>query len=192
MLLDLVRPFAYLTIRHPGRLPLAINWLVPVVLAASTLAACTAMATDTPFNVFGDSGLISRVLGFVQGLAGFYIAALAAIASFNSPHMDTLMPGTPPTLRIKYNTKASVVKLTRRRFLSAMFAFLTASSLVITALSIAALTFAGPLKSIIPMQAQPWFVWSFCSVYLVALFQLMSVTFWGLYYLGERVHTPDS
>lgn len=189
MLSYLARPFAYLTIRHPDRLPVLVNWVVPAVVAAAVIAATAKFAAAT--SLLGDSGVIARVLGFVQSLAGFYVAALAAVATFPSASMDQLMPGTPPTMTVVYNGTATRVQLTRRRFLCSMFAFLTAASLLITLVALTALAL-GPIIAntfVEPVRLVARVV--FGGVFVFALLQMISVTFWGLFYLGERMHTPD-
>lgn len=187
-MLDLVRPFAFLTIEHPSRLPWLVNWVLP---AAIVLACSVALWGLGPaVNIFGVQGLVERVLGLVQTLAGFYIAALAAVSSFNSPHLDRTMPAPAPTMYVKYNGVMQKVAATRRRFLTSMFAYLTALSLLLSLAAIAALTLAVPLKQIIG-SAVPYFHWTGLVFFLFALFQMMCVTFWGLFYLGERMLTPD-
>jgi hypothetical protein len=106
--------------------------------------------------------------------------------------MDKLMPGNPPTIVVTYNGAKTTVSLTRRRFLCSLFAFLTASSLALTLFSIFALAFARPIAAVIPAGAHDAFKALFSFVYLAAIAQMTSVTLWGIYYLGERIHTPDS
>lgn len=187
-MLDLLRPFSFLTIKHPSRLPLWVNWLLPVLLAALVLIGIAALKYKV--NVFGAQGLLDRTLGLVQTLAGFYIAALAAVSSFNSPHLDLVMPMPAPTMSIKYNGKLQNVDATRRRFLTSMFAYLTALSLVLSVGLIGVLVLAAPIKEL----------WASVAVYLhwicagsifFLLFQMVTITFWGLFYLGERMLTPD-
>ena len=190
MLLELTRPFSYLSIQHNSSLPRWVNWLVPAIFSAVLMAIPWSL--DIHFNVYGDNGVISRVLGFVQSLAGFYIAALAAIATFNNPDMDKLMPGEAPTMQIMYNGTMSTVKVTRRRFLSAMFAYLTAGSLVLTLISIAALGASQSLATALPNFLVTPAKTVFIFAYLFALTQMICVTLWGLFYLGERIHTSDS
>ncbi|MBT2326491.1 hypothetical protein J7E62_29690 [Variovorax paradoxus] len=189
MFLNLVRPFAYLTIKHKSRLPQIVNWIVPSAIAI--LAVGTARAGGLDIDVFGTNGAVSRVLSFVQSLPGFYIAALAAIATFGGVDMDRIMPGDAPTMSIIYHGQSTEVKATRRRFLSAMFSYLTACSLAITLGSIGVLAIAEPLARLVPTQ----FHWAFKDVfgflYLLFLGQMTCVTMWGLFYLGERIHTPD-
>lgn len=189
MLGDLFRPFAFLTIAHPSRLPFWVNWVLPIGATAAIVA--TLAWFNVQINVFGDQGLIAKLLAFVQTLVGFFIASLAAVASFNSRHLDRTMPHPAPTMIVKYNGALETVKLTRRRFLCAMFAYLTALSFIFSMVAIAALTIAPPLAATI----SPIVAWILKQtgmfIFLVACFQMTSVTFWGLFYLGERMLTPD-
>ena len=143
-MLDLLRPFSFLTVRHPSRLPLWVNWLLPALITA--LAVAGLWLLKTPVNIFGSQGLLERVLGFVQTLAGFYIAALAAVSSFNSPHLDRAMPAPAPTMYIKYNGILQSETATRRRFLTSMFAYLTALSIVLSLVAIFVLIIAPAIK----------------------------------------------
>jgi len=189
MLGDLFRPFAYLTIRHPSRLPLWVNWLLPVGGAGIVMAVL--LGFDVAINAFGEQGFVARLLAFVQTLVGFYIAALAAVASFNSPHLDRVMPSPPPTMKVKYNGVLQEVHLTRRRFLCAMFAYLTALSFLFSIAAITILSLATPVAAIAPDTMIAALRPAALSLFLLAAFQMTSVTFWGLFYLGERMLTPD-
>ncbi len=188
-MLDLLRPFAYLTVRHPSRLPLWINGVLPVMFTAVVLLGVSMLGER--LNVFGTLGLLDRLLGFVQTLTGFYIAALAAVSSFNSPHLDRTMPAPAPTMRIKYNGALQLVPATRRRFLTSMFAYLTALSFVFSMAAIATLTVATPLGHLLEPGTVVLLHWLALAGFLLAVFQLACVTFWGLFYLGERMLTPD-
>lgn len=187
-MLDLVRPFSFLTIRHPSRLPLWVNWLLPSLATLGALAALGLLGGTV--NVYAKDGLLDRFLGFTQTLAGFYIAALAAVSSFNSPHLDRAMPPPAPTMYVKYNGAMQNVTATRRRFLTAMFAYLTALSFLFSLAAIAGLVLAPALKESW-QDAVPYLHWIGIGGFLFALLQMTCVTFWGLFYLGERMLTPD-
>ncbi|WP_156422126.1 hypothetical protein [Paucibacter sp. KCTC 42545] len=192
MLTELSRPFSYLSIRHPAEGVRWVNWWLPLLASIALVALCGSM--ERRVDLFGASGVINKVLGFIQSLPGFYLAALAAVATFNNPDMDRLMPGTPPTARILYNGKLITVELTRRRMLCIMFAYLTVLSFVLTMSSIAAMTFAEDIKAAIQENSPlliRWIKAAFTSIYFGALFQMLTITMWGLFYLGERMHTPD-
>lgn len=188
-MLDLVRPFAFLTIRHPSRLPGAINWLAPLILALLVSAAL--LAPSVSINIYGPQGLLERLLSFVQTLVGFYIAALAAVSSFNSPHLDKIMPHPAPTMYIKHNGVLQLVQATRRRFLTSMFAYLAAISFLFALMAIATLTAVPAVRAAWPVEVVSVIraLGVFCFLFMI--FQLALVTLWGLFYLGERMLTPD-
>jgi hypothetical protein len=187
-MLDLLRPFSFLSIKHPSHVPLWVNWLLPAIVAVVTIYGLSMLGNQV--NVFGQQGLLDRALALVQTLAGFYIAALAAVSSFNSPHLDRTMPAPAPTMYIRYNDEMQKVEATRRRFLTAMFAYLTALSLLLSFALIAALVLAPPLREMWTAVAGHLH-WVVAGMFLFFIVQMISVTFWGLFYLGERMLTPD-
>lgn len=191
MFAELTRPFSYLWIRHSSGRLIVVNWIIPAACALFVLLFSIYAADN--LDVFGSTGFISKILGFVQSLPGFYIAALAAVATFNNPHMDKIMPGEAPTLRILHNGELTVnpISLTRRRLLCVMFAFLTVSSVMLTVIAIGALTFAPSAKTLIPADFHATAKVVFCGIYLMLFFQMLCVTMWGLFYIGERMLTPD-
>lgn len=186
---DLFRPFSYLTVKHPSGFPLWVNWLLPGLFSlALTLLA---WHFDVQVNLLGEKGLLERLLEFIQTLAGFYIAALAAVASFNSPHLDKPMPSPAPTMKVKYNGVLQSVDATRRRFLSSMFAYLTAASILFSLLAISVLTLAAPIGTLLPEISLQYLTPLALFAILFPVSQMTAVTFWGLFYLGERMLTPD-
>lgn len=185
----LLRPLAYLTIRHSTSVMELANWWWPCLLSAALVGIGAWLAPGA--NVFQPGGLVDKSLGFIQSLPGFYLAALAAVATFGRAELDQLMPGEPPVARIIYNNQLVAVQLTRRRFLCLMFSYLTALSFGITLAGLAAQFLAPYLAASVgsyhaPVKALGTFI------YLAATLQMLSITLWGLYYLGERIHTPDN
>ena len=74
--------------------------------------------------------------------------------SDNRPDIDELMPDPAPKMVIKIRGHDNVIKLTRRRFLSHLSAFLCFDSLAIMLICvIAGITGAGILKLLIPVWA---------------------------------------
>jgi len=142
--------------------------------------------------VYGSGGLIERVLGFVQVLPGFYIAALAAIATFNKLDIDKTMPAPAPKIDVMVNGKSVPIELTRRRFLCSMFAFLTAESFLLIVLAIFALVAYSPIKEVLPEIAHFATSLAFLFAFLLLFWQMVLATFWGLFYLGDRLHQPDA
>ncbi len=189
MLVQILRPFSYLAIRHTSKLPFYVNWLVPAIVSF-VLVAFFSWGLRADF--FSGNGLLSKLLGFLQSLPGFFIAALAAISTFNNPDMLKPMPGETPTMKVLYGGGLEVVRLTRRRFLSSMFAYLTALSIFLTLGAIFGLAIAQPLKDMLPSAIHEVVRLLAGSVFFLFVGQLVCITLWGLFYLGERIHTPDN
>lgn len=189
MLTSLLRPFSYLSIRHVSWHLIFINWIFPF-LFSTTISGLLFFANGL-VDVFSVNGLFAKLLGFIQTLPGFYLAALAAIATFDNPDMGKLMPGAPPVMNVVHNGVLTEIKLSRRRFLTSMFAFLTASSILLTLMVTGGLVSVDIVKSLFDQKfyALVKLIFSFC--FFCIFFQLLTVTLWGLFYLGERIHTPD-
>ncbi|MGA4112647.1 hypothetical protein ACI2VH_16080 [Ralstonia nicotianae] len=185
----LLRPFSYWTIKFNRKA--LLDWGYPFVAAALTAAVVFGLSRYQHVTIFGDSGLIAKLISFVQNLPGFYIAALAAIATFNRVDIDRAMPAPTPKINIQLRGQTVAIELTRRRFLCALLAFLTAESLLLILSGILALVVAPSVKAAIPAQAQPWIVVASSTIYLVFFWQMLIVTFLGLFYLGDRIHQPD-
>lgn len=190
MLWHILRPFSYLAIEHRSKW--IVDWVYPLVLAVISMSIIFGMKLLGAVSLYADGGLVSKVLGFVQGLPGFYIAALAAIATFNRIDIDRTMPSPAPTLDIKVQGQTVAIELTRRRFLCSMFAFLTAENLILIILAIFSQTLYAAAKSVIPVAAQVWVSAVFMFLFLMLFWQMMVTSFWGLFYLGDKLHQPDA
>lgn len=143
-------------------------------------------------NIF-KSDISTLLAGFFQTIPGFYIAALAAIATLTSPTMDKDMEGIAPTQVIYVeNEHGQMVeddeKLNRREFLSRLFAYLSFVSLILYFFIIFAM-YMYKLEIFSVSQYLYSFFYFLCLTLLnFLLIQLMFLTFLGLYYLGQRVH----
>lgn len=185
----ILRPFLYLTVRHESKVPQIINWSIPLVF--SVLFVGFYYFNLTNLNIFGSSGFLIKVLGLMQSLAGFYIAALAAVAALNNPNMDEPMPGKPPVMNIIYNNGIQEIELTRRRYMCSMFSYLTAACLILCLAIIISTSFNEYAKLFFSVNIVLGLKLISAAVIFFILTQMMIVTFWGLYYLGEKVHTGN-
>lgn len=179
-------PLSYLKIRH--ELKLAADWFYPVIFAA--ISSVLIFSFGQKGAIAGPGGLVDRFILVCSVLPGFYIAALAAIATFNRPNIDELMEEPSPTLIVKIGGKKNLVRLTRRRFLSHLFAFLCWESLfLLMSCVFAGLIGKGLIRAMPAMFAHPVVV-GFCFVITLFFWQMICVTCLGLYYLGDRLHRP--
>jgi hypothetical protein len=108
----LLQPLDYLRIEHPMKRK--YDFWVPLALAIP-FASWLSFAPGHP-NIFGNGGLLASAGGLLQVLTGFYIASLAAVATFNKHSMDLPMPGESPVLALIERGHLHRVPLSRRRF----------------------------------------------------------------------------
>lgn len=178
---QIARPVSYLRIHHEDKW--IYDWLIPAILTGLTIAPL-AWLSDLP-AVVGDDGLLASITGFVENLPGFFIAALAAVATFNKHDIDQLM-NNPPKVSIMYQGTRIMVEMTRRRFLCVLFSYLTATSIFIVICFYLgkAIGAGGDDTQLLG--------WGAALAYFFIFWQMITATLLGLYYLGERLHTPDS
>ncbi|MHC8386797.1 hypothetical protein ACYZTM_01750 [Pseudomonas sp. MDT2-39-1] len=182
---QLLRPFGYLAIQHPYKW--IVDWLYPTILSLITVATICIASNQT--ITYAPGSLISLVLSFVQSLPGFYIAALAAIATFGRSDIDNVIPEPTPKVIVRFRGLTNIIDLTRRKFLAMLFAFLTAQSIVVVILSIFLLSFGKAIctYSYLGFPAGMYFSGILLFVYFLVFYQMIVATFWGLYYLGYKL-----
>lgn len=181
---QLLTPIAYLRIRHPAK-PW-FDWYIPAAITAIVFAAV--FFAPKPVKVFGEHGLIFFVTDLIKMLIGFYIAALAAVATFAREGMDECVQGEPATLRVKRKGVAKESILTRRRFLSYLFGYLAFTGLVLYFAGAATTLFGSNLSL---LQAALWGVvikWCFVFAYIFFTANLITTTLLGLHFLADRIH----
>ncbi|WP_434134394.1 hypothetical protein JQR88_11035 [Pseudomonas luteola] len=183
---QLVRPFSYLSIRHPYKW--VVDWLYPILFAL--ISFFSAYYFSDILNIIKTGGAIQALLSFIQSLPGFYIAALAAIATFGRSDIDEALPEPTPKVIVRDGGIENWVGLTRRRFLAMLFAFLTAQSIVLIIFSVFLTSYGVDISKYTLNQINFGF-YLICSsilIYAIMFFQLILATFWGLYYLGHKLH----
>jgi len=180
ILYQLLRPFSYLKIVHADKW--IYDWLVPAILTAFTMIFCCVFVPVG--DIAGSLGLVSSLVDFIGSLPGFFIAALAAVATFNKHDIDELM-ANPPKIEIIHHGNPLMVEMTRRRFLCVLFSYLTAISIL--------LAVVGKFSLFIEVSStyKPLIIWLGFFGFLFFMWQMITATILGLYYLGERLHTPQ-
>lgn len=151
---------------------------------------------DLSVNIFAeDNGFLGSITSFFQSMPGFYIAALAAIATFPSSSMNRAMPEPTPYLLIDKGEKDEDKNrdfLSRRRFLCYMFAYLAFISIVFFFLSVAlSFIYSFSIFYISDFCLYAGYFLS-CMVVFYIISQTIFITFLGLWYLGHRIHLNDN
>lgn len=184
-LIKLFVPLNYLRIQHACMK--YFNFVIPLIIATFTILIFI-LLSDTSAKLTGQNSFISVITEFLKILTGFYIAALAAVATFNKPDMDELMEGEPPKLKIKFREKTQIIDLTRRRFLCYLFGYLSFLSIVIYLGG--EFSFYLPNVYCIIFSSKCYIYIKYLSlfIYLFAFWNLITNTLLGLYYLTDRMH----
>lgn len=182
----LIRPLDYLRIRHPRKRNYD-GWL-PLSLTVGSIVVLFFL--PVPIRIFGNGGLLDILAGLLQVLIGFYIAALAAVATFDRPGMDQPMAGDSPELWVTRHGVTESQKLTRRRFLSLMFGYLALLSFLLYGVSAFGNLFEPNIHALIPYESKGFIFarWGFLSIFLFLAFNLLVTTMLGLYYMTDRIH----
>lgn len=183
------RPFFYLFIKDPSGDKKWIDWLCPLFF--SLVLSVVLLLCDHMPAIVGENGIFENMKGFLQIMPGFYLTALAAIATFANSNLDLLLPDPAPTISIMYNgEKIPNLELTRRRFLNYLFGYLTAISLLLYFFIIIAELFEGTNLINNPI-FQIWIKPIVFFMYTVFVFQMLFITMFGLYQLCERIHQVE-
>jgi hypothetical protein len=176
----------YLKITHPVK-----RWydswypLIAAVLCAIIFAIFTAKGVKV--DIFGEDGLMKSINGLAGILVGFFIAALAAVATFPGRDMDLVMPGKPPTLTDSEITEGKPKDLSRRAFLSFLFGYLTFAALALFALgSLAAALYPLPPFEFPHAAYLGNLVFVFTYSFLLANVGVNALL--GIHYLAYRIH----
>lgn len=176
----LFKPLVYLRIEHPEK----IIWDYGIPFGSAFLITCGLWALPKGVNVFGDGGLVGEINSLLQMLIGFYIAALAALASFDRPGLDNRFEGRD--ILVPEGGKLQII--TRRQFLCLLFGYLSLLSVILFLIGLGSVLVAKGMGGEIPLGE--WIDWKsiFLFAYLTLFFNLITTTFVGLYYLSYRIH----
>lgn len=181
----LLRPLLFLSIRC-GEINL-FRWVYPVLWLGLAIVYLLLLPDAAAEKIAIAEQLVGASSQLLMILPGFYIAALAAIATFSSPTMDQGLDGGEARLKRREHGADIERKLTRRRFLCLLFGYLSFLSLVLALLS-------GLPSSLDPARFFQDAEWrNLCrivctGVYGLFFMQLISLTLLGLFYLADRIH----
>jgi len=183
---QLLTPLNYLRIQYSQRC--LFNIIIPLLI--TTLLLSGLIVLPKPINIFGNNGLISVITGFIQILVGFYIAALAAVATFQKEGLDSLLAGEGATLLVQRQGIKKNIQLTRRKFVCYLFGYLAFLGIALYFIGSISNLISESLKVAIPVSCFFITKWLFVFCYLFASSNLIITTLLGLHYLTDRIHRP--
>ncbi|MDZ4112518.1 MAG: hypothetical protein U1E18_23375 [Brevundimonas sp.] len=184
----LTHSFSYLFIRHPAKW--RYDFLYPGIIAL--LLVTMIVVAGSSLNISGERGVLDQINGLLGILVGFFIAALAAVATFDRPSMDDPMPGIAPIMKIKEKGVFYDIPLSRRIFLSQLFGYLTVASLIVFAMgAIGQLSASAAESSLVPVAYETARL-IFVFAYSFGLANVIVNTLLGVFYLSFRIHDVGS
>ena len=192
MLNQVVRVFDFLSIKYPNNSQRTVLYILPLivsVLLTATSILLLALGNEDANILINDR--FDDLFTLLAILPGFYIASLSAVSAINKPAIDKNINEESPPYLIK-NNKDQVgtydQPLTRRVFLSMLFSYLAATSLLLTLL-ITALRFIFSLDLFVLYQEGivNYLVVALTNIPVFFIItQLILLTLVGVNYLGYR------
>ncbi|EGQ9248531.1 hypothetical protein F9H63_15110 [Vibrio parahaemolyticus] len=144
-------------------------------MAATYILSCL----PKPIALIGDKSLVSLVNGLLQILSGFYIASMAAVATFQKEGMDDKLDGKSVTLHGK--------SVSRRQFLTYLFGYLAYMSIL--------MYFMGGFAQLAQSNLTEWishvhqaFKLAIVFVYFFFLFNILCTTVLGMHFMIDKIH----
>ncbi|AJE08363.2 hypothetical protein [Mannheimia haemolytica] len=172
----ILTPMRYLKISHKEKL--LFDYILPAICAALFIVI-NEFLLPYPLKFLGDNSIVSVVNGILQMLSGFYIASLAAIATFNRPEIDEVMLNAP-----RLNNR----KVTRRIFLTHLFGYLAFMSILTYFIGGFAQISQDNIVLLTSYNFYPIINYLAMGLYSFIMFNLVFVTLLGLFFMIDRIH----
>lgn len=175
---QLFTALGYLRIRLKGKI--YFDLFFPLLGAFSVTLA--AYLLNVSFRFFGEGGLLTSASNLFGVLIGFFITALAAVATFSNSSVDR-----------KLNNHGAYVKdeeLTRRQFLCLLFGYLTFLSFVLFFIIMTCAAIHERLWTVQLGVAAGAVRLGSLFLFSFALSHLFCICLLGMHYLIYRLHVP--
>jgi hypothetical protein len=188
----ILKPLAYLSIKWAiddvngkNKKPI-FDWFLPLTFAilVTFFLYLTLDLESASFKIFFESKGFEVLGNFILALPGFLFAALTAVVSFGNKELDITAKVNPPINKDGH-------EISRRRYLSNAFSYLTFLSLV---LLITTVFINYAYSSNILKLGLSWYKFGYLStalIYFTFVFQMLFVLIITLYYIGDKVHQPS-
>lgn len=175
ILSKLCTPLRYLKIKHKEKT--FFDLILPLIATICFLGVNHLLPSPLLFT--GEKSIISIVNGILQMLSGFYIASLAAVATFSRAEIDEEMLNAP---------KLDGIPVTRRLFLTHLFGYLAIISILLYFVGGFVQISTNNLHFLENLEYYCYLSWIPQAIYIFGLFNLIFVTLLGLYFMIDRIH----
>lgn len=161
-----------------------IVWFAPLILGALAVLVANVLSIDIPIT--GEDGLLRSSVSLFTVAGGFFVAALTVLITNDHAVLNGYFVGDD-----KPSLADELEPLTRKRFLSLLFGYLSFASFSIvvacTAASLYADFFLSHKTNIFVILGSNFAGFLFASL----SFQLFFLAMLGLHYLTDRLHRSD-
>jgi hypothetical protein len=194
---QLLVPFNYLRIRYGSSKfgsKFLYDWGFPGFLTAVTIGCCTLLRI--PLEVSGNATATASLSNLLALLIAFYMAALAAVATFGRQDIDQLLRGGGAVLLVlNHKTmKREPKDLSYRQFICFLFGYLSVLALILflalmcfnmvwPKIEVLASGFTGWRESLPGLEA------TLFVAFVLGFWQMLVISMLGIYFLTDRVHT---
>ena len=183
-----LRTLNYLRIEHAYSRQ--FNIYIPAVLTVLFLVLIF-WFSEQP-NVFGTSGLLSGFSQLLAILAPFFIASLAAVATFagNDAFDEKFQMQEPVKITVLDQGRWLERHLTLRQFLSLLFGYCSVSSLLLFLVTLVSPIVSKGIATALGEASNA--VGNLVLVlFTFVFFHMITATLLGLYYLSDKMHRPN-
>lgn len=184
-ILQLLKPLQYLCVTNTRRG--LYQLFLPAIITTITILLVVISDKDAPDAL---KAIFEKANAILVLMIPFNITALAAIATFQSPNLDSPLSGNPvPSLRRKVRGVYADESLTRRRYLCLLFGYMSLLGIIMFLLCMAAAV-VGEMLAHTPSDAS-YFEWLMIAVISFLAGNYLTNTLLGLFYLSDRIHRND-
>lgn len=188
----ILKPLAYLSIKWAindldgkNKKPI-FDWLFPILFSilVTFFFYLTLDLNSEKSKIFFESKGFEVLGNFILALPGFLFAALTAVVSFGNKELDITAKVNPPINKDGH-------EISRRRYLSNAFSYLTFLSLT---LLISTVFINYSYSSNILSFGIIYYKWGYLLtslIYFTFVFQMLFILIITLYYIGDKVHQPS-
>jgi hypothetical protein len=199
---QLAVPLRYLRIREGEGFFLSkrvYDYMLPAI--ATSLTGAVFGAAGLPISLSSAPALVDKVGSLVQLMSAFYLAALAAVSTFDRKGLDDPVKnaGSPVTLKMLDADTGKPVprELTNRQFICYLFGYLSYMSLILFVISSIATVLLesnidGALVHFMQKTDLGWALDAglFAGFYFLT-WQLVVTSLFGIYVLADRLQFLD-
>jgi hypothetical protein len=187
---QLLTPMRYLRIRQGISLfksKAVYDWVLPMLISIPA----TYIGYKYSIGIFSEKGVIGGFQKLLEILVPFYIAALAAVATFARDGLDEPLKGHAATVSIRHSNGMWVEHvLTRRQFICYLFGYLAFLSLVLF-VGILFLNLVSQKSGLLAHELfgeqLQYAKIAAIYIFMVPIWQMIVITLLGVYFMSERL-----